>query len=217
MNTQVHEATCACPYELVFGQKPRSVLFPVEKQTGVILEEELEREGVICEDEKQETISSMNIESPDECGSDDEEEISLEAKGRENQEEKQVDFQMDGRTSENENEEGKVLSDEDNEKEEDGSKSELIEFTEDGTGREMMGDEENNSNDTENESAKDEVVIVREKFQENDAVEKRKKLENGGEGQRMREETLSTTIKHKQVILPYRFNAAMLSLVFVTV
>ena len=46
MNTQVHEATGASPYELVFGQKPRSVLFPTTTASGVILEEDLIDEGV---------------------------------------------------------------------------------------------------------------------------------------------------------------------------
>ena len=42
MNTQTHEATGTSPYELVFGQKPRSVIFPSKKSVGV-LEEELEK------------------------------------------------------------------------------------------------------------------------------------------------------------------------------
>ena len=46
MNTQTHETTGTSPYELVFGQKPRSVIFPSNKSVGV-LEEELEKEGVI--------------------------------------------------------------------------------------------------------------------------------------------------------------------------
>lgn len=46
MNTQVHEATGASPYELVFGQEPRSVLFPTTTASGVILEEDLIDEGV---------------------------------------------------------------------------------------------------------------------------------------------------------------------------
>ena len=46
MNTQVHETTGRSPYELVFGQKPRSVLFPVSTATGVILEEDLTNDGL---------------------------------------------------------------------------------------------------------------------------------------------------------------------------
>ena len=42
MNTQIHEATGSSPYELVFGQKPRSVLFPSKGKPGVVLEEDLE-------------------------------------------------------------------------------------------------------------------------------------------------------------------------------
>ena len=41
MNTQVHETTETSPYELVFGQKPRSVVFPTSAATGVIFEEDL--------------------------------------------------------------------------------------------------------------------------------------------------------------------------------
>ena len=41
-NTQVHETTGACPYELVFGQKPREVLFPSGQKHDVIFEEDLE-------------------------------------------------------------------------------------------------------------------------------------------------------------------------------
>lgn len=43
MNTQTHESTGSSPYELVFGQKPRSVLFPISEQVChnmIILEEE---------------------------------------------------------------------------------------------------------------------------------------------------------------------------------
>ena len=46
MNTQIHEATGSSPYELVFGQKPRSVLFPSEGKPSVVLEEDLEGDGV---------------------------------------------------------------------------------------------------------------------------------------------------------------------------
>ena len=46
MNTQVHETTGTSPYELVFGQKPRSVVFPTSAATGVIFEEDLTDDGV---------------------------------------------------------------------------------------------------------------------------------------------------------------------------
>lgn len=46
MNTQAHEANGASPYELAFGQKPRSVLFLNTTASGVILEEDLIDEGV---------------------------------------------------------------------------------------------------------------------------------------------------------------------------
>ena len=45
MNTQVHDATGACPYELVFGQRTRAVIFPTQ-QSGIIFEEDLADEGV---------------------------------------------------------------------------------------------------------------------------------------------------------------------------
>ena len=55
MNNQIHEATGTSPYEVVFGQKPRSVVFPSQTAVGFILEEELEMEGVCCtSDEGQE-------------------------------------------------------------------------------------------------------------------------------------------------------------------
>ena len=46
MNTQTHEAVGTSPYELVFGQKPRSVLFPTGKSPGIILEESLTDDGI---------------------------------------------------------------------------------------------------------------------------------------------------------------------------
>ena len=45
MNTQVHDATGASPYELVFGQRARAVFFPTE-QCSIVLEEDLEDEGI---------------------------------------------------------------------------------------------------------------------------------------------------------------------------
>ena len=50
MNTQVHETTGYSPYELIFGQKPRTMRF-VEGEPTVIKEEDLERDGVVFEDD----------------------------------------------------------------------------------------------------------------------------------------------------------------------
>ena len=72
MNIQVHEAACACSYELVFGQKPRSVLVLVIKHTGVILEEDLEEARVICGDENEEATFSTRHELLDKHGRSDE-------------------------------------------------------------------------------------------------------------------------------------------------
>ena len=49
MNVQIHSATGHSPYEVVFGQKPHSVLFPSGKIIGPLLEEELEMDGVTVE------------------------------------------------------------------------------------------------------------------------------------------------------------------------
>ena len=46
MNTQTHEAVGTSPYKLVIGQKPRSVLFPTGKSSGIILEESLTDNGI---------------------------------------------------------------------------------------------------------------------------------------------------------------------------
>lgn len=45
MNTQVHDTTGASPYELVFGQKARSIIFPTQ-QSAIVLEEDLADEGI---------------------------------------------------------------------------------------------------------------------------------------------------------------------------
>ena len=50
MNIQVHNTTRLSPYEAVFGQKPRLVLFLSTNTTHVILEEALEDEGVCIEE-----------------------------------------------------------------------------------------------------------------------------------------------------------------------
>ena len=45
MNIQVHDATGASPYELVFSQKARTVIFPTQ-QNAIVLEEDLADEGI---------------------------------------------------------------------------------------------------------------------------------------------------------------------------
>ena len=54
MNTQKNETTKAMPYELVFGQSPRSILIPEPWLKGTINEEQLdEKDGVMYKaDEK---------------------------------------------------------------------------------------------------------------------------------------------------------------------
>ena len=51
MSAQVHEAMGTYPYELVFGQKRRSIrnTVPSTPKNWFILEETLQKEGVICE------------------------------------------------------------------------------------------------------------------------------------------------------------------------
>ena len=60
MNTQVHDTTGRSPYELVFGQMPREVVFPSSKKSAIILEEDLEADGVVLDsvDCHNSTISS---------------------------------------------------------------------------------------------------------------------------------------------------------------
>ena len=48
MNTQVHDTTGRSPYELVFGQIPREVVFPSSKKSAIILED-LEADGVVLD------------------------------------------------------------------------------------------------------------------------------------------------------------------------
>ena len=45
MNIQVQDTTGASPYELVFGQKARTVIFPTQQNT-IVLEEDLANEGI---------------------------------------------------------------------------------------------------------------------------------------------------------------------------
>ena len=52
MNTQAHETTGHSPYELVFGQKPRTMKFAGEGAPSILKEEDLELDGVVFEDEK---------------------------------------------------------------------------------------------------------------------------------------------------------------------
>ena len=76
MNIQVHETTKAMPYELVFGQPPRSIIIPEPRLKGTIDEEQLDddttddevvKEEKECnsdesstEDIKQETYSEVD-------------------------------------------------------------------------------------------------------------------------------------------------------------
>ena len=58
LNTQIHEATKHTPYELIFGQPPRSLLVPNVTFKGKINEEELEEpnqeeeDGIIADDHR---------------------------------------------------------------------------------------------------------------------------------------------------------------------
>ena len=61
MNTQVHETTGSTPYELVFGQKPREVVFLPGKSSGVIMEEDLEADGFILSRERIQTKTVVVI------------------------------------------------------------------------------------------------------------------------------------------------------------
>ena len=47
MNIQVHDTTGASPYELVFSQKARTVIFPTQ-QNATVLEEDLADEGTVA-------------------------------------------------------------------------------------------------------------------------------------------------------------------------
>ena len=71
MNTQVHETTGACLYELVFGQNPREVLFPSGQKHDVIFEEDLECDGVVVEENDHSKHEESEVEtspSRHECG-----------------------------------------------------------------------------------------------------------------------------------------------------
>ena len=87
MNTQVHDSTSRSPYELVFGQMPREVVFPSSKKSAIILEEDLEADGVVldsadchnsaisskCTNDSEEPCQEGNICIPDvsKCDDDD--------------------------------------------------------------------------------------------------------------------------------------------------
>jgi len=58
MNTQVHETMGHSPYELVFGQKPRTMKFAGEGAPTLIKEEDLELDGVVFVDENVNNIAS---------------------------------------------------------------------------------------------------------------------------------------------------------------
>ena len=62
MNTQIHEATGSTPYEHVFGQRPRTVVFPSKADEKVLLEEELEEEGVCFEENPERVPGKLSNE-----------------------------------------------------------------------------------------------------------------------------------------------------------
>ena len=66
MNTQVRHTTGRSPYELVFGQMPREVVFLSSKKSAIILEEDLEADGVVLDsvDYHNSAISSNDSEEP---------------------------------------------------------------------------------------------------------------------------------------------------------
>ena len=49
MNTKLHETTGHCPYELVFGQKARPVVFGGVEGVSMVNEKDLEVDGIIFE------------------------------------------------------------------------------------------------------------------------------------------------------------------------
>ena len=60
MNIQTHETTGASPYELVFGQKARAILFPAgTTRTNVLLEEELEEDGVALTERDDDVLAEI--------------------------------------------------------------------------------------------------------------------------------------------------------------
>ena len=62
---QVHETTKAMPYELVFGQPPRSIIIPGPRLKGTIDEEQLdEKDGDIIDDEVVKEEEECNIDEP---------------------------------------------------------------------------------------------------------------------------------------------------------
>ena len=59
MNIQTHETTGASPYELAFGKKARTILFPGTTRTNVLLEEELENDGVCIEEQDCDVLAGI--------------------------------------------------------------------------------------------------------------------------------------------------------------
>ncbi|KAL5515249.1 hypothetical protein EMCRGX_G000390 [Ephydatia muelleri] len=67
MNTQVHDTTGRSPYELVFGQMPREVVFPSSTKSAIILED-LEADGVVLD-----SVDCHNSAISSKCTNDSEE------------------------------------------------------------------------------------------------------------------------------------------------
>ena len=68
MNTQVHDTTGRSPYELVFGQMPREIVFPSSTKYAIILEEDLEADGVVLD-----SVDCHNSAISSKCTNDSEE------------------------------------------------------------------------------------------------------------------------------------------------
>ena len=67
MNTQVHDTTGRSPYELVFGQMPREVVFPSSKKSAIILEVDLETDGVVLDSADSAVNTKCTNESEEPC------------------------------------------------------------------------------------------------------------------------------------------------------
>ena len=64
MNTQVHETTKQMPYELVFGQPPRSIIIPDPRLKAMIDEEQLdEKDTVTCKSDDEDKESNHDDSS----------------------------------------------------------------------------------------------------------------------------------------------------------
>eukprot|EP00731_Ephydatia_muelleri_P032771 Em0024g315a len=66
MNIQVHDTTGASPYELVFGQKARTVIFPTQ-QNAIVLEEDLADEGIDHQAFRSEEDANTDVEQDAQC------------------------------------------------------------------------------------------------------------------------------------------------------